>query len=187
MSNNTSYLIQTTANELFRENGYANVTIDDICTQAGITKSTFYYHYNAKDDLLMNFFENAGKMPGHVMATLATSDDYWEKLWASVQLAVDWATGSGKDLLRNVLIYDLQKANTSFSERPRIVDLHTAIIKKGQETGRFRNLSPATELYENISVMFIGTLFQWCSSEDPEYDRANFKARIGSLLNVSDE
>ena len=187
MANDTSYMIQLTANKLFSERGFADVTIDDICAGVGITKGTFYYHFKSKDDLLLNFFENAGRFSADgIMATLAISDGYWEKLWSSIQLAVDWATSSGKELLRSVLIFDLQRGMFSFYDQQGIVNLHTLLIKKGQEVGRFRNPNTPKELYDNTKTIFIGTLFKWCSSDVPDYDREYFKKTVASLLSVSD-
>ena len=38
--------------ELLSEKGYSNTTIQDIITRADIGRSTFYSHFETKDDLL---------------------------------------------------------------------------------------------------------------------------------------
>ena len=40
----TKNKIFETAGKLFKEKGYENVTINNICEACGITKTTFYYH-----------------------------------------------------------------------------------------------------------------------------------------------
>ena len=45
--------IQEASFRLFSEYSFAQVTVDDICTEAGINKSTFYNLYKSKEDLLM--------------------------------------------------------------------------------------------------------------------------------------
>ena len=37
---------------MFKENGYENVTVLQICKAAGITKRTFYYHFSSKDEII---------------------------------------------------------------------------------------------------------------------------------------
>lgn len=37
---------------LCEEKNYYDITISDICTCAGVNRSTFYHYYNSKDDLL---------------------------------------------------------------------------------------------------------------------------------------
>lgn len=45
-------IIQTAIN-LFKEKGYENVTVDEITTQVGIAKGTFYNYFESKGDLLI--------------------------------------------------------------------------------------------------------------------------------------
>jgi AcrR family transcriptional regulator len=40
------------AGELFKNQGYANTTVEAIIKQVGIAKGTFYYYFKAKDDIL---------------------------------------------------------------------------------------------------------------------------------------
>ena len=52
MANNTKEKIRQQAISLFKENGYENVTVLQICKAAGITKRTFYYHFSSKDEII---------------------------------------------------------------------------------------------------------------------------------------
>lgn len=52
----TSERIIDCALELFKQKGFDNVTVNDICNAANITKGTFYYHFKSKDDLLGKFY-----------------------------------------------------------------------------------------------------------------------------------
>src|SRR3712207_2398209 len=42
---------------LIGENGYAAVTISDLCASAGVTARNFYDHFEAKEDLLLAVYE----------------------------------------------------------------------------------------------------------------------------------
>lgn len=48
----TKSKIFTTSIELISENGYDNVSVDQICKKAGIAKGTFYVHYKSKEDII---------------------------------------------------------------------------------------------------------------------------------------
>jgi TetR/AcrR family transcriptional repressor of nem operon len=39
------------ATELFRRNGYVATTVDEICTEAGVTKGAFFHHFASKEAL----------------------------------------------------------------------------------------------------------------------------------------
>ena len=40
------------------QRGYEAIRVDDICSQAGVGRSTFYAHYAGKDDLLRRVFDH---------------------------------------------------------------------------------------------------------------------------------
>ena len=53
----TRELLQKALIELIDERGYDAVTIQDIVERANIGRTTFYKHYNGKDDLFMSCHE----------------------------------------------------------------------------------------------------------------------------------
>jgi len=50
-------LLQTALIELIAERGYDAITIRDIVDRANVGRTTFYKHYNSKDDLFMSCHE----------------------------------------------------------------------------------------------------------------------------------
>src|SRR5690606_31708829 len=47
--------ILDTASELFYEEGIRNVGVDRIIAKSSVTKATFYKHYRAKDNLIVDY------------------------------------------------------------------------------------------------------------------------------------
>lgn len=182
----TKYVIQDAARELFRESGYDNVTIEDICANAGITKSTFYYHFSSKSDLLTDFFKGAGREDTDVMARIVAEDDYWEQLWLCLEQAPKMIMNTGKNLISQLLMHSLQSETRIFNyqNRPNAVALHCSIIKRGQSVGRFMNPNPPEEIYEAISQILYGTLYEWCVSKNDEYDTERYKKLVQLVLEL---
>lgn len=50
----TRALLQKSLVDLINERGYESITIQDIADRANIGRTTFYLHYNGKDELLMS-------------------------------------------------------------------------------------------------------------------------------------
>jgi len=51
--------------EVFAERGYARTTVDEIAERAGATRATFYLHFKAKSDLLLDLMDRgAGHFHG---------------------------------------------------------------------------------------------------------------------------
>lgn len=53
----TRELLQKALIELIAERGYDTITIQDIADRANVGRTTFYQHYNSKDDLFMSCHE----------------------------------------------------------------------------------------------------------------------------------
>ena len=53
----TRELLQKALMELIEERGYDGITIQDVVDRANIGRTTFYKHYNSKDDLFMSCHE----------------------------------------------------------------------------------------------------------------------------------
>jgi AcrR family transcriptional regulator len=53
----TRALLQNALIELVTERGYEPITIQDITDRATLNRATFYLHYQDKDDLLLNVFD----------------------------------------------------------------------------------------------------------------------------------
>lgn len=55
--------------ELFYRHGFGAVGIDQVIARAGVTKSTFYKHFEGKDDLMVAAVQramNGNRLPGTV-------------------------------------------------------------------------------------------------------------------------
>lgn len=55
----TKELLQNNLIALIHERGYENITIQDIVSRANIGRSTFYLHYNSKDELFISCHRSA--------------------------------------------------------------------------------------------------------------------------------
>lgn len=53
----TKQKLLTVAMDLIWESSYGSVSVDDICTKAGVNKGSFYYAFKSKSDLAVAAFE----------------------------------------------------------------------------------------------------------------------------------
>jgi AcrR family transcriptional regulator len=58
---NTRQRIQDVALELFAERGYDKTSLREIADQLGVTKAALYYHFRAKEDILVAIVEDFGR------------------------------------------------------------------------------------------------------------------------------
>ena len=64
-SQRTRHLLSTAFVELLREKGYSAITVSDIIERANIGRSTFYSHYQDKDDLFVNELDRVIEVLNH--------------------------------------------------------------------------------------------------------------------------
>jgi AcrR family transcriptional regulator len=66
--------ILDTANELFYEDGIRNVGVDRIIAASAVTKATFYKHYRAKDNLIVEYIQSRHeRVRADIEAIIATA------------------------------------------------------------------------------------------------------------------
>ncbi|MDQ2813332.1 MAG: TetR/AcrR family transcriptional regulator [Actinomycetota bacterium] len=70
---NASERLALAALELFAERGYENTTVIDIAQRAGLTKSTFFRHFQDKREVLFGDDTMTGLLAGAIAAAPATA------------------------------------------------------------------------------------------------------------------
>jgi AcrR family transcriptional regulator len=186
MAKGTAFRILERALELFKSNGYASTTINDICQAVGVTKRTFYYYFSSKDQLIKDFFENPTELSTQTMRLLATSDNSWKKLWAVLEPGVNWRIKAGTVLMSQFIITNIQNSYDVFLAPYwlELENIYTGIIQNGMQSGHFQIFGDPALVYDNIKSIIIGVCLRWCSTQD-DFDATNtIKKSIISLLGV---
>jgi AcrR family transcriptional regulator len=76
--------IAAIAVELFDEHGFDSTTIDDICTAAGISRTTFFRYFQSKEDVLAREFADLGDD----LLALVHARPENETAWAALRAAL---------------------------------------------------------------------------------------------------
>jgi AcrR family transcriptional regulator len=85
----TRGILLTSAEQLFIERGYAQVSVSDICSAAGFTRGAFYSNFADKDELVLALFDqHAGERLDRLQAMLASDSGRNPDEWARSLLAV---------------------------------------------------------------------------------------------------
>ncbi|WP_130860667.1 TetR/AcrR family transcriptional regulator [Gracilibacillus phocaeensis] len=79
----------------FTEYGYANVSLEEIVTEAGLTRGALYHHFRNKKGLFLAVFEAVQKeVGGYVEAAAAKSNNSWDQLINGCQAFLEGAVES---------------------------------------------------------------------------------------------
>lgn len=166
----TKEQICETAYRLFKERGYDNVTIDDICEECNIAKTTFYYHLDSKEDTIYPFYNVVFDALTPRLTSILSAENYWVQLLICYFALVDESEELGYDLSSKLYIANLNENKRSIEFRDELDQTFITIIKKAQKAGQIRNPQPAEDIYRALGFAYIGIEVFWCIYRD-EFDR----------------
>ncbi|MDO4500526.1 MAG: TetR/AcrR family transcriptional regulator [Erysipelotrichaceae bacterium] len=140
-------IIRKEALELFKEKEYDDVTIMDICNKCGITKRTFYYHFESKSELFSTLIDMWGVQADEILETITTEQKSIDILWQVMRVYCDGAIEYGPDIVRQIYILNLQgENNTHFPQGTHLYNFAISLLKKAQDNEEILNPNNAEEI-----------------------------------------
>ncbi len=106
--------------ELMKERGWDDIRVGDVCTRAGLARSTFYVHHASKEGLLISAFDS---MRNELRSSVAKN------------AAADEPFGYARALLHNAFAHPhhhrlLVDRRTDYVVQRRFLDLVKALVAK---------------------------------------------------------
>ena len=181
--------IITTAVSLFKKDGYNETSVNKICATCGITKGTFYYHFNAKSDLIYRYYEMLYNDILSIMPELIVIKDAKTKLWKLYEYSIDNTVLLTASVLNALLIADAQNGLRNFS--PMTGDkvtishqtqsklIHELIIQAQDEGSIAKDKNPLI-LMETYNAVIVGMALDW-SSHNGKYDQ---KEKLKEMFDI---
>lgn len=162
---NTKGKIITAAWKLFYEQGYDDTTIDDIITESGTSKGSFYHYFEGKDALLGSLSYLFDEKYIELEPKLKQFDHYFDKLiFLNQELFSMIENSIALDLLSRLLSTQLStRGEKQLLDRSRYYyKLLRKLILEGQENGEFRTDMSVNELVKLYAIAERALLYDWC-------------------------
>lgn len=161
-SKETKERIFQAAIRILQRNGYENLSIKNICEEAGVSNGSFYHHFKTKDDLLSYYIEAQPTINPELLA--APSDKDSAKA-AIVEVYLNYATYCkelGVEFVAGYYNPHNQALNPDIrTERPYpIVTVQQYLEKAVYSECISLNLS-ISEVVTDIRMIVIGNAFEW--------------------------
>ena len=149
-----------TAEKLLKNSSYEELSVEQICECAGISKGGFYHHFPSKDQLLSLLI---GRQMGDLIAERITScinkKSAFELLKIYVDTTVEYLEKCPKSTLARcwVALADYTDiTNTTFAEE--YFQIIYAIVKQGKEEGSIRSDLSSDFCYSYINGTITGII-----------------------------
>ena len=93
--NETRELFIKVSDKLFFQNGYENVSVDEICQEAGKAKGLFFYYFEKKENVVKILLEmQVERMSRVLLRRLADDENHIEKMNTIMQSLFDTEKGA---------------------------------------------------------------------------------------------
>lgn len=171
--------------ELFKERGYANVSVKDICEALGITRNAFYYHFKTRDAIFDDFFLFSNLYIAENLATILASDNYLEQFYMIYNIYLECSVQHGYEVLAQVYKRNLDLGMNQFVPRDvGAFNVYVTLLKKAQGAGQIRNTKPPEELAEAAIYAGDGISMIWCTSRGKIDIKAETRRIFDSMFMV---
>ncbi len=183
MASKTKTRILQESLRLFKERGYNNVSVEDICASLGITRGTFYYHYKSKMAMLESIHSDQRDRSPEKLTALF-SDDRLEQLWWLMDDSIKTTEALGSDLHGWLIAVSTTQKTGTFLPTRRTKDIIENVIAAGQRSGQFRNSSDPAVLTAAVYSIIMGVGREWCNLSGGFALRERIHSEVAAMLNV---
>jgi AcrR family transcriptional regulator len=155
---------------LFQKFGYDKVSIKQICEAHGISKTTFYFHYKSKEDLMLGFFGSVNESNEKNIVSLFEYDTAVGQLWNLTKMYIQRFVDMGVDFGR--VLFRIYLSSTESPVLPKNIYMRNAMInllKRAQRNREIANKTGTSQLYETLIYTMNGIGYGWVM-EDGDFD-----------------
>lgn len=183
-SKETKERIFQAAKRILQKKGYEELSIKNICEEAGVSNGSFYHHFKTKDDLLSYYIEDQPQvnpdlleLPHNIEEAKQTIIQvYLNYVAYCEELGVEFMTGyyDPKNQALNPVIR---------TERPYPIVTVQTYVERAIADGILTLNVTLEEFTTDIRMIVIGNVFEWCLRKGDADFSGNMKRSLYKYLN----
>ncbi len=182
-SKETKERIFRAAKRILKKKGYEELSIKNICEEAGVSNGSFYHHFKTKDDLLSYYIE---EQPSIRPELLELPKDAAEAKAAIVQVYLNYVRYCrelGVEFMAGYYNPKNQALNAVIrTKRPYPIMTVQAYVEKALAAGRI-GLNVEIEAFTtDVRMIVIGNVFEWCLRDGQTDFEGNMTRSLGKYL-----
>lgn len=181
-SKETKERIFRAAKRILQKNGYEELSIKNICEEAGVSNGSFYHHFKTKDDLLSYYIED---QPASTrICSICPGMQRKRRLPSScVPELCELLQGLGVEFISGYYDTKNQALNpASRAERPYPIVTVQTYVEKAMREGIVRLNVSIEEFTTDIRMIVIGNVFEWCLRGGNADFEGNMRRSLGKYL-----
>lgn len=183
-SRETKSKIFLAAKTILQKYGYDQLSIKNICEEAGVSNGSFYHHFKTKDDLLSYYIEEQPSINPDLLDLPANVSEAKNTIIYVYLNYVDYCMELGVEFMSNYYTPKNQSLNPLIrTERPYPIITVQNYLQKCLDAGLFSLNYSLEEITTDIRMIVIGNVFEWCLKNGETNFRENMQRSLEIYLN----
>ena len=182
-SKETKERIFRAAKRILQKNGYEELSIKNICEEAGVSNGSFYHHFKTKDDLLSYYIEDQPSINPDLLDLPRNAEEAKIAIIHVYLNYVNYCRELGVEFISGYYDTKNQALNpASRAERPYPIVTVQTYVEKAMREGIVRLNVSIEEFTSDIRMIVIGNVFEWCLRGGNADFEGNMRRSLGKYL-----
>lgn len=178
-SKKTKEQIFQAAKRILQRSGYENLSIKNICEEAGVSNGSFYHHFKTKDDLLSYYIEDQPTMNPELLDIPNSTTEAKDAIVGVYLNYVKYCKELGVEFIAGYYTPRNQALNPTIrTERPYPIVTVQRYLEKAVDANAIHLNLTIPEIVTDIRMLVIGNAFEWAMTNG----EANFEENISRSL-----
>lgn len=180
----TKARIFNAAKRILKKSGYEQLSIKNICEEAGVSNGSFYHHFKTKDDLLSYYIEEQPSINPDLLDLPSSKEEARETIVYVYLNYVRYCRELGVEFMANYYTPKNQSLNPLIrTERPYpIITVHN-YLQKCIDAGIITLSDSLEHITTDIRMIVIGNVFEWCLKNGDADFEGNMRRSLENYLN----
>ncbi|MDN0044839.1 TetR/AcrR family transcriptional regulator [Mediterraneibacter glycyrrhizinilyticus] len=185
-SRETKEKIFQAAKRILQKKGYEELSIKNICEEAGVSNGSFYHHFKTKDDLLSYYIEDQPKIDPDLLELPDNVEGVKAGIIQVYMNYVKYCRELGVEFMSEYYDTKNQALNAAIRmERPYPIITVQKYVEKAEQAGVV-SLNVSIEAFTtDIRMIVIGNVFEWCVKHGEADFEGNMSRSLGKYLDAT--
>lgn len=182
-SKETKERIFQAAKRILQKSGYEELSIKNICEEAGVSNGSFYHHFKTKDDLLSYYIEDQPSINPDRLELPKNKEDAKEAIIHVYLNYVKYCKELGVEFMAGYYTPHNQALNPTIrTERPYPIVTVQHYLERALEANAIRLNLKIEEITTDIRMIVIGNVFEWSMRNGDADFEGNMRRSLSHYL-----
>lgn len=182
-SKETKERIFQAAKRILQKSGYEELSIKNICEEAGVSNGSFYHHFKTKDDLLSYYIEDQPSIDPDRLELPKNKEDAKETIIHVYLNYVKYCKELGVEFMAGYYTPHNQALNPTIrTERPYPIVTVQHYLERALEANAIQLNLKIEEITTDTRMIVIGNVFEWAMRNGDADFEGNMRRSLSHYL-----